>query len=152
MICNVHGICSAEDCKMQCEEKFCYRVEVGLFETPNFTLGGNVYRCSKKLNLGHCQELCFLRLTEKELCHFVIRHWDQSGNGRKKEIGKYSQWLMGSEFGKGRSSIFSPLNWVMLNLGMNWSVELKCMLSRINVRTNRQIDPKLNSLLFSWNE
>lgn len=67
---------------MQCREKCCYRVEAGLSEAPNFALGENLYCCSKRLDLGHCQELLktplwakipFLRLTPKELCHFVIQ-------------------------------------------------------------------------------
>ena len=70
---------------MQCREKCCYRVEVGLSEAPNIALGAvgeNFYCCSKKLNLGHYQELLktplwakipFLRLTQKEVCHFVMQ-------------------------------------------------------------------------------
>lgn len=59
---------------------------MGLSEAPNTALsvvGENFYCCSKKLNLGHCQELSktpswakipFLRLTQKELCHFMMEN------------------------------------------------------------------------------
>lgn len=55
---------------------------MGLSDMPKKAFGNFFYSFLKKLNLGHCQELLktpfwaqviFLRLTEQELCEFVMQ-------------------------------------------------------------------------------
>lgn len=59
---------------------------MGLSDMPKKAFGNFFYSCLKKLNLGHCQELLktpfwaqvvFLRLTEQELCEFVMQDGNQ---------------------------------------------------------------------------
>lgn len=85
MICNIHGICSAKrTAKYSAEKNAVTELKWGYLKhlILLLVLLVKIFSCSKKLNLGHCQELLktrlwakipFLRLTQMEICHFEMQ-------------------------------------------------------------------------------